>query len=127
MEEQRSGRKGDVARVSVLRARIADRVADAIDPDDILRGALEVICEEGGWAVGHAWVHVPSGAQLLPAHLWYPRDDSFLVFRRASDSRRFEPRVFGQPLPGRFAHPLVFIVKQVRRARQCLHDPRIER
>ncbi|HUG39218.1 MAG TPA: PAS domain S-box protein [Longimicrobiales bacterium] len=82
-----------------LPARIAAAAADASYPEQVLELALAVICEAAGWPLGHAYIHDAGGAQLLPIHCWHPpRMETFGAFRRASDSRRFEP---GEGLPGR--------------------------
>lgn len=86
-------------RTDELLAGVSAAATEATSPDAVLRLALRLICEHGGWPLGHAWVHERSGAQLLPTHLWFPESpESFPGFRRASDSRRFEP---GEGLPGR--------------------------
>lgn len=95
--ELRTGDSGGQGGAS-LQASLVTRVSEAGTAEEILLAALAVICEAADWPLGHAWVHERSGAQLLPTHIWYPDDGAFAAFRRASDSRRFEP---GEGLPGR--------------------------
>ena len=94
----RAGEAGS-AGLDGLRGRVAEAVAEAGSPDDVLRVALQVIGGAIGWPVGHAFLYEPAGAQLLPTHMWHlDGSGEYAAFRRASESRRFEP---GEGLPGR--------------------------
>lgn len=82
-----------------LGRRVAAATATVQHPDEVLALALEQVCAFTGWPLGHVYTHESAGAQLLPTHLWYSAEEgAFHLFRRASDTRRFEP---GEGLPGR--------------------------
>lgn len=70
----------------------------ALAPDDVVRVALERVCELTGWPLGHAWLVV--GDRLEPAGWWHGADGGFETFVAATMATTFDA---GTGLPGRVA------------------------
>lgn len=66
---------------------------------DAFRAALDEICAQAGWPVGHVYLYDEAAGDLVPSDIWHLADpDAFRTFRRVTCETRFAP---GIGLPGR--------------------------
>lgn len=70
---------------------------EAASVEGAIRIALDQVCAQTGWPVGHAYML--DGEELVTAGVWHLADsERFETFRRISETTRFRP---GVGLPGR--------------------------
>jgi hypothetical protein len=70
---------------------------EAASVESAIQIALDQVCAQTGWPVGHAYVL--AGEELVTSRVWHLEDsERFETFRRVSEATRFRP---GIGLPGR--------------------------
>ena len=88
-----SGRQGAEAELVVEAAarRLLDRIeAGPGSPEAVLQRAIDVVCVESGWAVGHGLVVDDDDPEALrTTHVWSNDDNRFSAFRQSTTGRRW--------------------------------------
>ncbi len=83
-----------------LLQKVAVVANEASTPEKVLKYALDQVCAQTGWPVGHVYLLAePSRAELAPTDIWHlDNRERFETFRKVTEMTRFAP---GVGLPGR--------------------------
>jgi len=83
-----------------LLQKVAVAANEASTPEKVLEYALNQVCAQTGWPVGHVYLRAePSRAELRSTGIWHlDNPDQFETFRKVTERTHFAP---GVGLPGR--------------------------
>ena len=104
MCEEITDRKAAEAAMREMSLQLLDLIgaaaSEASTDEEALRSAIQQVCKQVGWQVGHVvWAAEDGSGDAVPSNLWYLAEaGNFEEFQRASMATRFAR---GEGLPGR--------------------------